>query len=261
LGAARQYNIGAVFADVNNDGNLDLIVVGNTPRNHLFINHGDGTFRDATDQFAARDYASAHTPIVGDVDNDGGLDLFLVRENREYSALFENLTVGNHWIPLHLRRAWSSQDAIGARVTVRANGRTQVRDLAMVGGCFAGQSDPRLHFGLGTATQVDWIEVRWPSGRLMTFSGAAVGAVDRTLRITEDSAAWLVRPRLTAVGFEFTIHGTPGRKYQLLHADTPAPGRWSSSPAFTLEAPTGVWTDPLPDTPGQRYYRVQVLPP
>jgi len=58
----RQWNIGAVFADVDNDCLLDLITVGNSPTNRLYINRGNGTFADATDGFAARAYENAHTP-------------------------------------------------------------------------------------------------------------------------------------------------------------------------------------------------------
>jgi hypothetical protein len=76
-----------------------------------------------------------------------------------------------------LRGAISHRDAYGARVTIRAGGRTQLREL------HTSPVDPQpLHFGLGTATAVDEIEVRWPSGILQTLRGVDV---DRVIQIAE----------------------------------------------------------------------------
>jgi hypothetical protein len=70
----------------------------------------------------------------------------------------------NHWVGLKLVGGPKSpRDAVGATVYLKANGFTQRGDVVS-GGSFASTSDPRLHFGLGTATSVDSVEVRWPSG-------------------------------------------------------------------------------------------------
>ncbi len=261
LGESRQYNIGAVFADINNDGYLDLIAVGNTPKNYLFINRGDGTFQDATDAFAARDLASAHTCVVGDIDNDGDQDLFLVRGNNQACALFENVTSGRHWLTLQLHGTRSNRDAIGARVTLRANGRTQVRDLFPVSGCYAGQSDPRLHFGLGDATAVEGIEIRWPGGDAQTLTTADIGGVDGIVPITEPAPILLINPHLTAMGFEFTIRSVAGRKCRVLYSEDAAAAMWSEAGIVTLESADQTWSEIQPIGLRARFYRVQAAEP
>jgi hypothetical protein len=90
----------------------------------------------------------------------------------------------NHWIGVRLVGTRSGTDAIGARVTVSAGGRTQVR--ARLGGAsYLTASDPRLLFGLGRVDRVDGIEVRWPSGHVDLFPGTAV---DRYVTLTEGQA-------------------------------------------------------------------------
>ena len=70
----------------------------------------------------------------------------------------------NHWIELKLIGSVKSpRDAIGATVTIRAEGVTQRCDV-ISGGSFASSSDPRLHFGLGPATKIDSVDIHWPSG-------------------------------------------------------------------------------------------------
>ena len=70
----------------------------------------------------------------------------------------------NHWLTIVARTTGGKSDAIGARVTVTTGSLTQIRDLIPVRG-YLSQSDARLHFGLGTATKADLVQIRWPSGR------------------------------------------------------------------------------------------------
>lgn len=87
----------------------------------------------------------------------------------------------NHWLGLPLvGGAKSPKDAIGATVYLTANGMTQRADV-FSGGSYASTSDMRPYFGLGSATSVDRLEVRWPSALAEVFD---VSAVDRffTLR-------------------------------------------------------------------------------
>jgi hypothetical protein len=74
-----------------------------------------------------------------------------------------------------VRSVTSGRDAIGARVTVTANGRKQIEETRS-GGSFISQNDFRLHFGLGKSTTAD-VSVRWPAGRVETFRGVAAGQV------------------------------------------------------------------------------------
>ena len=80
--------------------------------------------------------------------------------------LFHNISehTGN-WIELKLIGTKSNRDAIGARVKVTAGGITQIREVDGGNG-YAGESTRRVHFGLGSATTINRIEIRWPSGRI-----------------------------------------------------------------------------------------------
>jgi enediyne biosynthesis protein E4 len=70
--------------------------------------------------------------------------------------------VGN-WVELKLEGVKSNRDAIGSRVTLKAGGQTMIREVNGGNG-YSGQSTLRLHFGLGPATKIDSLEIRWPSG-------------------------------------------------------------------------------------------------
>ncbi|HOY58957.1 MAG TPA: ASPIC/UnbV domain-containing protein [Verrucomicrobiota bacterium] len=151
----------------------------------------------------------------------------------------------------------SNRDAIGARVRLHANGATQVRDLFATAGYFAGQSDSRLHFGLDTASQVDWIEIRWPSGQEQTLPGTAVGAVDRILEINEPATLLLAAPRLTMTGFEFAIQGTMGGTYRILCSDDITATPWTQAAIVTIESSSWIWSDAGPRTATARFYRIE----
>jgi hypothetical protein len=86
-----------------------------------------------------------------------------------------------HWLTVALVGTASHRNAIGARVTVAADGRTFV-DEVRGGGSYYAQNDFRLHFGLGRATGVDRVVVRWPNGMEEVF---AVPGIDRIVTLTE----------------------------------------------------------------------------
>ncbi len=177
---------GNAFFDFDNDGDLDLYVTSQSVTeihiNSLYENNGDETFTRVTDLAFPRDTGpSGAAAAIGDYNNDGALDIYApsgVLGSGGRGAFFENLTgQQRHWIVVRLRGAISHRDAYGARVTIRAGGRTQLREL------HTSPVDPQpLHFGLGTATAVDEIEVRWPSGILQTLRGVDV---DRVIQIAE----------------------------------------------------------------------------
>ena len=75
----------------------------------------------------------------------------------------------------------SNRDGIGARVTLVAGGRRQIQEVRS-GGSYLSQNDLRVHFGLGSATKVDLIEIRWPSGAVDKIESASV---DRFLTVEE----------------------------------------------------------------------------
>ncbi len=177
---------GNAFFDYDNDGDLDLYVTSESlteiRTNSLYENAGDGTFTRVTDLAFPRDTGpSGAAAAIGDYNGDGALDIYApsgVLGSGGLGAFYENLTgLQRHWIVVRLRGAISHRDAYGARVTVRAGGRTQLREL------HTSPVDPQpLHFGLGAAESVDEIRVRWPSGIVQTLHGANI---DRVIEIDE----------------------------------------------------------------------------
>ena len=85
---------------------------------------------------------------------------------------FRNQFPQKDYIAFRLTGTRSNRDAIGARVQVRAGNRTQVNEVRS-GSSYISHSDMRLHFGLGKAETVDWVEVRWPSGLVERFESLA----------------------------------------------------------------------------------------
>jgi len=169
-------DINAVFADYDNDMDLDL-AVGPTYPGHfsrLYQNQGDGTFVDVTYE--------THTAVEkgagvawSDVDEDGDLDLLIADGSGEpYVHLFIN-RVGqdNHWLRLDLEGTTTNRDGVGARVTLVAGGVTQIRDVSGGGGHTAQQQSRIVHFGLGDHTTIDSVTVRWVGGTTETISGLA----------------------------------------------------------------------------------------
>ncbi|HKY32714.1 MAG TPA: CRTAC1 family protein [Candidatus Polarisedimenticolia bacterium] len=203
---------GADFLDADNDGDEDLLVVnGHILDNiHLFkdkltymqprslmANDGTGTFREIGPllgpDFTRPDVGRGLA--VGDHDDDGDLDLFVVNNNRPAQLLHNDGgnapgDVRGRWISIRLRGVRSNTDGIGARVKVTpraAEGQGKVRvppphsAEVRAGSSYLSQNDVRLHFGLGGAGRAD-IEVRWPSGTVQRLDGVEG---DRIVTITE----------------------------------------------------------------------------
>ncbi len=127
---------------------------------------------------------------VGDLFNDGKLDA-VINVMDGHPVLLRNVNAGQESLagaeaggtPAETQQG-SPRDAVGATVYVTANGMKQRGDV-ISGGSYLSSNDFRPHFGLGTATAVDAIEVHWPSGKVETFT---VPGVDRIVTLTEGTA-------------------------------------------------------------------------
>ncbi len=152
-------------------------------RKILYRNLGDGRFEDisATSGPALLEKHSSRGVAFGDYDNDGKLDILINNQNDPPTLLHNETTGAGHWLGVHLVGSRSNRSGIGARVRIRAGGREQF-DEVRSGGSYLSQNDLRLHFGLGAATKADWIEVRWPSGRMNRLENVSA---DRVVEITE----------------------------------------------------------------------------
>ncbi len=202
---------GTVFADLDNDGWLDLLSVNGhvypqvdslpsgaryrEPAN-LFLNQRDGTFCDASQQAGP----ALTEPRVGrglaaaDFDNDGNVDLVIENLDGQPVLLHNPGTPGTHWVSFELAGTKSNRLALGARITIQAGGQTQT-DEVRSGGSYLSQNDLRVHFGLASATKIDSVEIRWPSGRVDVMKDLLAdhfyavlegsGMVDRTRIVPE----------------------------------------------------------------------------
>ena len=173
---------GDAFIDYDNDGLQDIIVVnghvypqldavrlgasaGYRQRKLLYHNRGDGTFEEVAAQFGAvmMEPRVGRGLALGDFDNDGRLDVVINNLDGSPEVLHNELATRGNWLLVKLKGSGMNTDAIGALVTARAGTLTQTR-VVQSGTGYISQNDMRLHFGIGAATQVDAIDVRWPDG-------------------------------------------------------------------------------------------------
>src|SRR5215469_7787122 len=184
---------GTGFVDFDNDGWLDLFVanghvypqvdaIANGPQYRepmeLFRNLGDGTFEDVSiaSGLAQVPLACRRGTAFGDVNSDGNMDIVILDVGEPPTLLINRSKNSNHRVLFKLVGTKSNRAAIGARVTVRAGGITQFSEVRG-GGSYLSQNDLRQHFGLGTATKIDSVEIRWPSGKAETFQNVAADAI------------------------------------------------------------------------------------
>ena len=214
---------GAKFGDFDNDGNQDLFVLNGLrsagPENYipvlvnmitkpgvdftdlrswpaigdmswsgfqkkkLFRNLGSGTFKEVSAEAGVDNDRDGRGLALADLDNDGLLDMVQTNADQPVLVYRGRAPQAGDWVELKLTGTRSNRDAIGARVTLRAAGRTLIREVDGGNG-YSGQSSRRLHFGLGRSASPAAIEIRWPSGLVER----TVAPVNRMTRITEGAS-------------------------------------------------------------------------
>jgi hypothetical protein len=221
MGAALAgWSFGAQFGDFNNDGFEDLYVVnGNVSldRRHdywydyskvaggnrtiisdaanwppmegrslsgyqqkkIFINDGSGQFQDVAQFVGVTDVYDGRSVALADLWNRGVLDAVVANQNGPLLLYRNTVRPDNHWIEFDLEGGM----AIGAQVRVVWNGQQQLQEVSGGSG-FCAENDRRLHFGLGRATAVDRVEIRWPSGKKQTLINPKL---DQQYRVVEPS--------------------------------------------------------------------------
>ncbi|MEH6765518.1 MAG: FG-GAP-like repeat-containing protein [Aequorivita antarctica] len=179
IAAETGSSFGSAFADVDNDGDLDLLVCNSyftgQETNSLFINDGTGTFSKDTSSSLANHQGNTFGCAFGDYNNDGWLDVILANtlNENQTNSLYKNTGSGNNWIKIRCVGDPSNGSAVGAKVRVRAtiNGNEiwQTRQIEAASG-YCSQNSYTNHFGLGDASNVAEIEIQWPSGAVETFT-------------------------------------------------------------------------------------------
>ncbi|PYV40860.1 MAG: hypothetical protein DMG06_18965 [Acidobacteria bacterium] len=175
---------GVQFFDFDLDGFPDIVVanghvypevdqheIGTTYRQrlHLYQNLKNGKFQEIGLKAGAgfREIRCSRGLAIGDINNDGHLDLLIANLDEAPSLLLDQSSSGN-WILLKLKGRKSNRSAIGARATVRTGTMVQMREVKS-GGSYQSQSDLRLHFGLGGHRRIDELKIRWTDGHFQVL--------------------------------------------------------------------------------------------
>ena len=189
---------GTGFLDYDNDGWLDLFVANGhvypqvdrfdwgmtwAQRPLLFRNQQGTRFGEVPPRTGSGLAAvlPARGAAFGDLDRDGRIDV-VINNHDQRPTLLRNVAPAGHWISLRLTgSAGVPRDAIGSTVVLEA-GTLRVRRDVVSGASYCSQSDLRVHFGLGQATKIDRVLVRWPDGTREAFG---VPGIDRFVDIAK----------------------------------------------------------------------------
>jgi hypothetical protein len=161
--------------------------------NHVFRNGGNLRFTDVTAAWGLSQPAFSNGAVYADLNNTGALDLVVNRLN-EPAAIYRNRSRelnGAHYLRVVLRGAGANTEGIGAKVFVVQGANTQLVEQMPTRG-FESSVDPRLHFGLGSATRVDSVKVVWPDRRVQVLTNVAA---DQALTLSQRDAQAGPSPR------------------------------------------------------------------
>jgi hypothetical protein len=216
---------GAQFGDLNNDGTQDLyltngyvsagertsywydfgvIAIGHSniigdaanwpamrgrslsgyQRKRVWVNDGVGGFTEVAQVVGATDTYDGRAVALADLSNRGVLDVVVANQRAPLLVYRNTVSPGRHWIQLDLEGTRSNRSAIGARVEVQWAGKKQVQEVVSATG-FSAQNQHRLHYGLGDATTVDRIVIRWPSGASQTIERPQVDMLHTVIEPNE----------------------------------------------------------------------------
>jgi enediyne biosynthesis protein E4 len=174
---------GIDLADARNWPPMGTKSLSGYQKKRLFHNERGQVFTDQAPKYGVDSIRDGRGIATADFDNDGRLDMFVANANGQPFLYRNTMPNAGHWAEFALKGVKSNALGVGAQVRVTAGGRTQLR-FVDGGNGFAGQSSMRLHVGLGTATTIDKVEVRWPSGVKQILSSVPV---DTLTKIVEGS--------------------------------------------------------------------------
>lgn len=170
-------NIDNIAYDFDNDGRVDVLGAG-----------GKIMFNQGNNVFAPVSYSGISVGAVGDLNNDGFLDI------QNGTTIRYAVPNGNNWVKVTLDGIQSNKNGIGARIEIYGAWGKQIRDIRSGEG-FKYMSSLNAHFGIGTATAITQIIIKWPSGIVDTIDNPTINSV---VNVVEGSTL--------AVG-EFTTNG------------------------------------------------------
>jgi hypothetical protein len=184
---------GTGFVDLDNDGLPDLLIasghvypdVDTVPKNVkyrepllLYHNKGDRTFEEIAGPAGLNDgpMQSRRGVAFGDLNNDGSVDMVVFNVGAPPSLFLNETRNSNHRVLFKLSGTKSNRGAVGARITLTSASRSQIEEIK-AGSSYLSTNDPRLHFGLGSDSVIDKVEIRWPNGSVDVLKNLAADAI------------------------------------------------------------------------------------
>ena len=195
---------GTAFFDADLDGDLDLFFANGhiypnvdeypqlgeafRQKNQLFLNQ-NGRFVDVSESAGAglQVAKASRGTAVGDLDNDGDLDLVVTNMDDVPTVLENRQRPAHHWLAVQIDKAGRNRFGVGARVTIDAGGKRQMREIRS-GGSYLSQSDMRVYFGLGSYSGLVDVEVRMPGGRTWRWPRQAIDRL-LTLKVADEGSS------------------------------------------------------------------------
>lgn len=217
---------GTVFADFDNDSDLDLYTVnghvsaapfirnGKKNTNRLFENDGNGYFHQVVLPESLQSYQRGRGLACADIDQDGDIDCLVVNVNRQATPdtiqkvqLFRNeLQNNNNWISIALNSSSYNRDGIGSTIFIEANERKYMQEANGGYGTHASQHSRIVHFGLGPATKIDSLIIVWPGGKRQVHSNISA---NQFLTIREGALATSANTLLEPEMIDLTCFPNP----------------------------------------------------
>ena len=236
------------WADIDNDGWLEL--VARSAKTHRLFRYHPETKRWTEEPWALTNipYQTGTYGAWSDYDNDGFMDLVIAGRPNWH---LRNNGNGNHWLHVKPIGTRSNRSAVGARITVEAEifgqALSQIREMSAMN---FGQS-LRAHFGLGDATEISRLIIRWPNGAREELTGIAPNQI---LTVVEPSVH---ATRQADGSIQLEVWGNAGRSYSVQTSSDFE--TWTTLETVTgkgTEGPVEI-TDPATDGP-RRFYRMTV---
>lgn len=178
---------GANFFDYDHDTDMDLFVCNGAlnptirPNPNFFFENENGQFSQVAQTKNLYDYRIGRGSVIFDYDNDGDQDLFVINQApRDPSSrlleakclLYRNDNTSGNWLKIELEGVQADKNGLGARVDVVVDGKLLIREIDG-GSSHVSQNTTIAHFGLGDATQVESITVKWVGGNTQTLENIA----------------------------------------------------------------------------------------
>ncbi len=193
----KQIGWGTALFDYDNDGDLDIFVTNGSTfqelkrpqvliaqRDALFRNDGDGTFTDVSGVtgITALPTRVGRGAAFGDYDNDGDVDIFIVNNHAQPALLRNDGGNRNNWLHVELIGTNANRNAVGAKVQVKTMDQTQLREI-YAGDSYMSFNSFIAEFGVGSATQVESVQVIWSNGDTQTLHNIPA---NQRIRVTQE---------------------------------------------------------------------------